>query len=120
MRCQKNSKLAQKENKEGKTYQSNIGLNLQVNPEETSFYPLQITEKVTKNQHVQYEKLAPELWERPPNRAISYDAELAYKFILFDTETTTKGMQAEICQLSAVDDDVQNQFSHYIAKNSPA
>ena len=33
---------------------------------------------------------------------------------MFDTEMTTTGMQAEICQLWAVDDDGQNEFSHYI------
>ena len=54
--CQKNSKLAKKEKNEGKTYKSNVGLNLQVNTEETSFDPLQITESVTKDQHERYEK----------------------------------------------------------------
>ena len=52
--------------------------------------------------------------ERPPSRAISYDVEMNYKFIVFDIETTTTGMEAEICQLSVVDDDGQNEFSHYI------
>ena len=74
---------------------------------------MQITESITKDQHEQYEKLVPEFCKRPPNRAISYDAEMTYKFIVFDTETTT-GMQAEICQLSAVIKDEQNEFSQDI------
>ena len=36
LRCQKNTKLEKLEKKEGKTYESNIGLNMQVNLQETS------------------------------------------------------------------------------------
>ena len=113
LRRQKNSKLAKREKREGKTYERNIGLNLQLNSA-TYFDPLEITESVTDNQHQSYEKLVPEFCQQPPNQAICYDATTNYKFIMFDTETTTIGRQAEICQLSAVDDDGENEFSCYV------
>ena len=113
LRRQKNSKIAKSEKKEGKTYESNIGLNLQL-PSDTSLDPLQITESITDDQHQRYEKLVPEFCQQPANQAICHDATINYRFFVFDTETTTMGRQAEICQLSAVDDDGQNEFSCYV------
>ncbi|CAB3994908.1 Hypothetical predicted protein [Paramuricea clavata] len=114
LRCQKNSKLAKGEKKEGKTYESNIGLNLQLpNSDNTSVDPLHLTESVTEEQHQRNEKLVPEFCQKPPSKAIAYDPQKCYK-LMFDTETTTTGLQAETCQLSATDDDGQNEFSCHI------
>ena len=33
---------------------------------------------------------------------------------MFDTETTTTGIEAEICQLAAIDEDGQHEFTCYI------
>jgi hypothetical protein len=43
-----------------------------------------------------------------------------YKFILFDTKTTTMGKEPEICQLLAINDTRQNEFSCYIMPESNA
>ena len=111
LRRQKNSKLAKSEKMEGKTYESNIGLNLH---SDTSFDALLIAESVTDKQHERYEKLVPDFCQPPPNQAIHYDATTHHKFIMIDIETTTIGRQAEIFQLSAVDDDGKNEFSCYV------
>ena len=75
---------------------------------------MQVTEFITKEQHQRYEKLVPEFCERPPIKAIPFDKGKTYKFIMFDTETTTTGIEAEICQLAAIDEDGQHEFTCYI------
>ena len=72
---------------------------------------------ITNEQHQRYEKLVPQVPIKQ-NNCIQYDETKTYKFILFDTETTTMGKEAEICQLSAIDDAGQNEFSCYIMPES--
>ena len=73
LRRQKYSTIAKSEKKEGKTYESNIGLNLLL-PSDTSLHPLQITESITDDQHQRHEKLVPEFCQQPSNQAICHDA----------------------------------------------
>ena len=79
LRGQNNSKHAKSEKMEGKTYESNIGLNLH---SDTSFDALQIAESVTDKQRERYEKLVPDFCQPPPNQAIHYDATAHHKFII--------------------------------------
>jgi DNA polymerase III epsilon subunit-like protein len=62
-------------------------------------------------------KLVPPFTERPAKEYLSHDPDKTYQFVLFDTETTCTGKQAEICQLSAI---CQNgdTFSSYILPNN--
>lgn len=111
------SKNAQKEAREGKTYQTGIGLNLE---KESSFTGDTtnididgIIRNITTDHYQEYRKSVPPFIERPKKKYLTYDREKRYLFVLFDTETTCTGKQAEICQLSAI---TQNGeiFSSYI------
>jgi predicted RNA binding protein with dsRBD fold (UPF0201 family) len=119
------SKTARKEAKEGKTYETGIGLNLE---KETTITTTgnnsdvdvdKIVMGITNNKQL-YEdlmKLVPPFTERPAKEYLSHDPDKTYQFVLFDTETTCTGKQAEICQLSAI---CQNgdTFSSYILPNN--
>ena len=49
---------------------------------------------------------------------MSYDPTQKYQFIIFDTETTCTGKLAEICQLSAVNENGRHEFSTFILPQS--
>ena len=46
-----------------------------------------------------YEKLVPPFTTRPTHATISYQDTIKYEFIVYDTETTATGRNAQICQL---------------------
>ena len=81
-----------KQAKEGNTYQSGIGLNLDPNNstkmiQEFDIISLKISSKELKN----FETCIPELMIRPVADKFSYDRNNVYNFIIYDIETNTTG-----------------------------
>ena len=115
------SDATRKEAKEGSTYESNIGLNL--NSSETQrelSATLTIAElcafDITKTEQEKYENAVPKYTQRPSIKKENFDDNKFYNFVLFDTETNSTGKLAELCQLAAVDRS-DKQFSCYILPN---
>lgn len=95
-----------KEAKEGNTYQSNIGLNLNPNSSKDQMDVLAVNIlnlKVSNEQLKLFESYIPQCTNRPTPKKFSYDKNSIYNFIVYDIETNTLGKKAEICQLSATD-----------------
>ena len=104
------------ENREGLSYEHNIGLNLV--PEVCTQNNYEILEKVNKNtcktELKEYEQLIPSSVVRPLCKEILFDPQKTYKFVLFDIETSSTTRRTELLQLSAITDDGQHSFSEYI------
>ena len=98
------SQTARKEAREGKTYETGIGLNLDLNRIST----------VTSNTLKEIESTVPEYTTRPLAKQFKYEESKVYNILIFDTETTTTGKSAELCQLSATDKSGMHQFSTYV------
>lgn len=105
-----------KESKEGKTYQTNIGLNLDPNKstDQVVVKEIDVNLKITKEELQQFETYLPELTIRPVAEKYSFNTNHVYNFIIFDTETNMSGKTAEICQLSAIDRSGLHEFNDYI------
>jgi len=103
-----------KEAKEGATYQSNIGLNLDPNISTQVANEIDVNIKITKEELQQIEKFLPELTIRPVAEKYLFNRNNVYNFIIFDTETNTSGKTADICQLSAINRSGLHQFNEYI------
>ena len=93
-----------KQAKEGNTYQSGIGLNLDPNNstkliQEIDIINLKISSEELKN----FETYIPELMITPVAEKFSYDRNNVYNFIIYDIEINMTVKTAEICQLSAID-----------------
>ena len=93
---------ARNEGKEGPTYMTGIGLNLNPTSGNASTDVLQLTKNTSKQMLQDYQKLVPTFVQRPKQSAVAFNNNSTYKFVMFDLETTTIGKKAEICQLSAV------------------
>ena len=119
---QKTSQTFRKEAKEGKTYETSVGLNLDthVNQPSPTAYPEieHILENISPNELQEYEKMVPPYAPKPNPETLTYDPTKSYSFIIFDTETTCTGKHAEICQLSAINEANLTIFSKYILPKS--
>ena len=114
---QKTSQTLRKEAKEGKTYETSVGLNLDTNatqPSPTAFDIEHILDNISPNELREYEKMVPPYTPKPNPETLTYGPTKSYSFIVFDTETTCTGKQAEICQLSAINETNLTIFSRYI------
>jgi hypothetical protein len=100
------SRNNKKEQQEGKTYESNVGLTLDKTStlpstsEETEVFDLS---SVSDKTFITYENTVSEFTPRPTCPDIVYHDNIFYNIIVFDTETNATGRAAELCQLSAVD-----------------
>ena len=105
-----------KEAKEGATYQSNIGLNLDPNisTRDQVANEIDVNIKITKEELQRIEKFLPELTIRPVAEKYLFNRNNVYNFIIFDIETNTSGKTAEIYQLSAINRSGLHQFNEYI------
>ena len=111
---QKTSQTLRKEAKEGKTYETSVGLNYDTNatqPLPTAFDIEHILDNISPNELREYEKMVPPYAPKPNPEPLTYDPTKSYSFIVFDTETTCAGKHAEICQLSANQWNQPNKFS---------
>ena len=104
------SSNAKKEEKEGTTSQTGIGLNLDLTQTNGLLAELST---LTTSQLTEYEKLVPPFASRPTHPLVAYQSTINYEFIVFDTETTSSGKGAQICQLSAITKS-GNCFNEYI------
>ena len=104
-----------KEAKEGKTYENNIGLNFDPSTSADQVVnEIDVNIKITKEELQQFEKYLPELTIRQLGEKYSFNRNNVYNFVIFDIETNTSGKAAEICQLSAIDRSGSDQFNEYI------
>ena len=86
------SSNAKKEEKEGTTYQTGIGLNLDLTKSDSLLAELPtLIRNLTTSQLTEYEKLVPPFTTRPTHPKISYQGIINYEFMVFDTETTSTG-----------------------------
>ena len=93
-----------KQAKEGSTYQSGIGLNLDPNNSTKLIQEFDIISfKISSEELKNFETCIPELMIRPVAEKFPYDRNNVYNFVIYDIETNTSGKTTEICQLSAVD-----------------
>ena len=112
------SRNQRKEQREGTTYESNVGL--QINQTSALSSPtdngqdFDFDASVSDEAFETYESVVSAFTTRPTSLNIGYDEKLAYNIIIFDTETNTTGKAAELCQLSAIDELGQCCFSEYI------
>ena len=103
---QKTSQTLRKEASEGVKYGSSIGLNLDVSSDKKAISQAAFDlPKISANELKNYEGIVPPYTPRPRKDVLMYDSKTSYHFIVFDTETTCTGKQAELCQLSAVTED---------------
>ena len=97
------SSNAKKEEREGPTYQTGIGLNLDLSDSNTLLAQLStLIKNLTTCQVKEYEKLVPPVTTRPTSPQITFQDSIKYQFIVFDTETTSTGKDAQICQIAAI------------------
>ena len=122
LHSQKTSQTLRIEAKEGKTYQTSVGWNLDTRasqPSPTSYTEIEhFLENISSNELQEYEKLVPPYTVKPNPETLTYDPTKTYSFIIFDTETTCSGKHAEICQLSAINETNLAIFSKYILPTS--
>ena len=115
------SRNNKKEQQEGKTYESNVGLTL----DKTSTLPStsEATEvidlsSVSDKTFITYENTVSEFTPRPTCPDIVYHDNIFYNIIVFDTGTNATGRAAELCQLWAIDKSDHCSFSEYILPNN--
>ena len=116
LNSQKCSQTARKEAQEGKTYETGIGLNLElisVVSSPTTDCQARVM-AMPPNQFKEIENFAPKITLRPVAKQVKYDDNICYNILIFDTETNATGKSAEICQLSVTDTSASHKFSDYI------
>jgi len=104
-----------KEKKEGRSYETDIGLNLDVTlsqqqQQQQVINKLKVLDginldTISSSELKEFEKLLPPRQIRPNKNQLHYSSNLNYHFICFDLETTSLGRSAEICQLAAIKED---------------
>ena len=105
------------ENREGLSYEHNIGLNLvpEVCTQNNNYEILQkVNRNTCKTELKEYEQLIPSSAVRPLCKEILFDPQKTYKFVLFDIETSSTTRRTELLQLSEITDDGEHSFSKYI------
>ena len=116
---QQNSQTLRREANEGITYESSAGLNLDISNNRTApQIAFDVPTELSQTELRRYEEILPPYTARPKVIDLSYDSTQKYQFIIFDTETTCTGKQAEICQLSAVNENGRHEFSTFILPQS--
>ncbi|CAB4018109.1 exonuclease R569, partial [Paramuricea clavata] len=107
------------EKKEGKTYETNIGLTLPTASTSTTANEELFCPDLPADTLASYEVFVPPYTPRPQCSPIAFDdnAAVFYNIVLFDTETNTTGKQAELCQLAAINQTTLASFSEYVLPN---
>ena len=103
-----------KENREGVSYEHNIGLSI-VREVCTQNINYEILQKVNKNtcktELKEYEQLVASSAVRPMRKEILFDPHRTYKFVLFDIKTSSTTRRTKLLQLSGIRDDGKHSFS---------
>lgn len=104
-----------KQSREGATYRSNIGLNLDISKSSeitASFYLANNT--ISNEQLKKIETLIPPYIVRPVSQKYQFSRNNIYNFVVYDIETNSTGKKAEICQLSAINHSGSQTFNTYV------
>lgn len=71
----------------------------------TAHTPIEhLLENISEHEFHQYEQIVPSYSAQPNPAKLSFDPTTTCTFVVFDTETTCTGKNAELCQLSAIDE----------------
>ncbi|CAB3983115.1 exonuclease R569 [Paramuricea clavata] len=110
---------SQKEAKEGITYQTSVGLNLDpnsnVNTTLTPISSMKINlQRMPDNVFKEIENLVPPHTSRPQAEKCQFNEMKHYNFLVFDIETNAMGKSAEVCQIAVTDKSGSNTLSQYI------
>ena len=108
-----------KEAKEGITYETSVGLNLDpkanVNTTLTPSSSMKINlQRVPDNVFREIENLVPPHTSRPQSEKLQFNEMKHYNFVVFDIETNAMSKSAEVCQIAMTDKTGSNTFSQYI------
>jgi DNA polymerase III epsilon subunit-like protein len=120
-----NAETSRKEAKEGTTYETGVGLNLNTDKsttnstepilaKDTSEPEIPNVQAMSAEEFKTIEDIVPLFTPRPQAKQVKFDDTNYYNFLVFDTETNTTGKSAEICQLSVCDMSGSYIFSEYI------
>ena len=105
------------EAKEGKTYETGIGLNLNVENSPATAATIQVP-NATRKQLEEFEKSAPTCMESPAKQYLKHGSSV-FKLVFFYLETTGTGKKAEIFQLSETAvNEIEETFLRYILPQS--
>ena len=117
LRGQKSSQNSQKEARERKTYETAVALNLDTSVNQPTprihTHIEHLVENISDNELHEYEKLVTSYYAQPDLPKLTYDPNQTYSFVVFDTETTCTGKNAELCQLSAIHENQVFQITFY-------
>ena len=108
---------ARNEGKEGPTYMTGIGLNLDPTSTNASTDVVQLTKSTSKQMLQDYKKRVPTFVQRPKQSTVAFNNNTTFEFVMFDLGTTTIGKKAEICKLSAIKKDGR-LFNEYVLPES--
>ena len=89
------SSNARSEAKEGTTYETNVGLNLDATKDNSITKLLKSAEQLDKTRFQEYESVVPPFKTRPTQPKISYNEAIRYQFVVFDIETTGLSKQTQ-------------------------
>ena len=90
------------EAREGATYQTNVGLNLDATKDDSITKLLKLAEQLEKTRFQEYESMVPPFKTHLKQPKISYNEAISYQFVVSDIETTGLSKQTQICQLAAI------------------
>ena len=93
-------------------------MNISNNNKDNSPVAFDLPSEISVKELQRYEELGPPHTPKPKTVNLSLDLSKNYYFILFDTETTCTGKQAELCQISAITEDGREEFSTFILPKS--
>ena len=93
-------------------------MNASNNNKDNSPVAFDLPSEISVNELKRYDELVPPHTRKPKTVDLSFDLSKNYYFILFDTETTCTGKQAELCQISAITEDGRKEFSTFILPKS--
>ena len=75
---------------------------------------LKSTNNLPKSTFEGYERMVPAFSQRKTQPKVSHNDSLNYQFVVFDTETTLLGKQAQIFQLAAMTKDGKTYNEHVL------
>ena len=110
------SQTARKEAREGTTYETGVGINLNLDAHTSDSVTDTVANVLTMldSKFKEIESFVSKYTPRPIAEPVNFNEDRYYNFLVFDTETNCTGKAAEICQLAATDISGVHTFSKYI------
>ena len=97
----KSSSNNRNEAREDVTYQTSVGLNLDIEADDVVIQLLQSTSSMPEPKFLEYEKMVSPFKKRPIQPKVVWDNN-KYQFVVFDLETSSLGKDAENWQIAAI------------------